>query len=70
MLLLIVNVFASVHESFLQLNVSGEPKVTVITYEKFNFARRYNNFTYNIYNVNANAKLQHLQLTLSPRLPS
>jgi hypothetical protein len=28
MLLLIVNVFASAHESFLQLNVSGEPKVT------------------------------------------
>jgi len=28
MLLLIVNVLTSVHESFLQLNVSGEPKVT------------------------------------------
>ena len=28
MLLLIVNVFASVHKSFLQLKESGEPKVT------------------------------------------
>ena len=37
MLLLIVNVFDSVHESLLQLNVSSEPKVTYITYDMFDF---------------------------------